>query len=68
VYGIADPDLGQIVHAVIESSDALTVEKLAKFLAKHLARAKHPRSITLSCEPARDDAGKFRKPRSKESA
>lgn len=68
VYGRPDPDLGQIVHAVIETSLALTITELGNFLAPHLSRPKHPRSISLSHEPARDDAGKFRKPRSKEAA
>lgn len=63
VHGIDDGDLGQTVHAVIESEDsALTAEKLSEFLTDYLARAKHPRSISLQTQAVRDDAGKFRKP------
>lgn len=68
VYGVPDPDLGMIVHAVIETPAELTIAQVGKFLGQHLARAKHPRSITLVAEPVRDDAGKFRKPRFKEPA
>ena len=68
VYGLPDPDLGMIVHALIESAAILTVEQLGSFLGPYLARAKHPRSITLTAESVRDDAGKFRKPRFKEKA
>ena len=68
VYGVPDPDLGMSVHAVIEAPAGFTLEHLGSFLGEHLARAKHPRSITLSSEPVRDDAGKFRKPRFKEPA
>jgi bile acid-coenzyme A ligase len=65
VYGVHNSDLGQTVHAVIESSDAkLTVETLSDFLAPWLSRQKHPRSIQLQSNPVRDDAGKFRKNRS----
>lgn len=63
VFGQADTDLGAIVHAVIETSDNLDPATLSAFLAAHLAKAKHPRSIELTRSPVRDDAGKFRKPR-----
>jgi len=63
VFGKPDADLGAIVHAVIESDAAITVAGLAGFLTDHLARAKHPRSIEVTSQPVRDDAGKFRKPR-----
>lgn len=65
VYGIDHPDLGQNVHAVIETVDeSMTAEMLSAFLAPWLSRQKHPRSITLQSNPVRDDAGKFRKIRS----
>lgn len=68
VYGVPDRDLGMIVHAVIETPAELTVAQVGSFLDRHLARAKHPRSIDLVARPVRDDAGKFRKPRFKEPA
>jgi bile acid-coenzyme A ligase len=64
VYGVPHVDLGQAVHAVIETLDALTPELLSAFLSDHLARERHPRTVSLQTEPVRDDAGKFRKSRS----
>jgi bile acid-coenzyme A ligase len=62
VVGVADDDLGQRVHAVIESGDpALNLEALREFLRQYLALNKHPRSAIFQTEPVRDDAGKFRK-------
>jgi bile acid-coenzyme A ligase len=64
VIGVANADLGEAVHAVIEAQDhSLTAKSLSAFLAPWLVRAKHPRSITLQSTPVRDDAGKFRKTR-----
>jgi bile acid-coenzyme A ligase len=64
VMGRPDPELGQIVHAQIESrTGALTIEDLATFLTPWLAKQKHPRSLAFQTEPVRDDAGKVRKTR-----
>lgn len=63
VFGKPHPDLGAVVHAVIETDAALTLESLCAFLADHLARPKNPRSIDVTRQTVRDDAGKFRKPR-----
>lgn len=64
VIGLPDDDLGEIVHAVIESDDPdLDVAALAAFLRDRLAREKIPRSVTVTREPVRDDAGKVRKSR-----
>jgi bile acid-coenzyme A ligase len=64
VVGVAHPDLGQSVHALIEA-DAGTVSlaELGEFLGPWLAREKHPRSIEIQSRPVRDDAGKVRKDR-----
>lgn len=67
VFGLPDADLGQRVHAVIESAEALSAEDLGAYLADKIARAKHPRTIELTTSPVRDDAGKFRKPRATET-
>jgi bile acid-coenzyme A ligase len=61
VHGKSNPDLGQVVHAVIEADGALTLEGVQRFLSDHLVLAKWPRSMELSAGPVRDDAGKFRK-------
>ncbi len=63
VFGKSDPDLGARVHAVIETDSALSASDLSSFLADHLAKSKHPRSIDVTTQRVRDDAGKFRKPR-----
>lgn len=68
VYGEDDPDLGQRVHAVLETDMPLTLDALRTFLAAYLARDKWPRALTLQATPVRDDAGKFRKIRSKAPA
>lgn len=61
VFGEADQDLGQRVHAVIEADPPLDLASLAEFLGAHLARPKWPRALTCQNTPVRDDAGKFRK-------
>ncbi len=66
VYGVPHAELGMAVHATIESVALRDIDALSAFLATRLARTKHPRSITLTQTPVRDDAGKFRKPRIKE--
>lgn len=63
VNGRDGGDLGQIVHAVIESDDPLTLDDVRAFLADHLVGAKWPRSIEMRATSVRDDAGKFRKQR-----
>ncbi len=62
VLGAPDDDLGQRVHAVIETDDpSLDLTALRAFLSDVLAVSKHPRSIVVSDKPVRDDAGKVRK-------
>jgi len=62
VLGLPDDDLGQRVHAIVESDDsALTLDSLRVFLADHLSRDKQPRSWEKRAAAVRDDAGKFRK-------
>ena len=62
VVGDSDLDLGQRVHAIVESEVALTLMDLTTFLTDYLVREKWPRVLTVQAEPVRDDAGKFRKP------
>lgn len=63
VFGKNNDDMGAIVHAVLETDEALELEDLRHFLGDQLERAKHPRSLELQDTPVRDDAGKFRKPK-----
>lgn len=65
VIGVADTDLGQRVHAIVEAEPALDLPELQRFLGDHLAKAKWPRSLAVQQQPVRDDAGKFRKPQPK---
>jgi bile acid-coenzyme A ligase len=62
VVGIDHEDLGQAVHAVVQSDDPdLNCVNLREFLRGRLAAPKHPRSVEVRSEPIRDDAGKVRR-------
>mgnify|MGYP000267546487 CR=1 FL=1 len=62
VLGAPDEDLGQRVHAVIETDDpTLDLSALRAFLSDLLVANKHPRSLVVTDKPVRDDAGKVRK-------
>jgi bile acid-coenzyme A ligase len=61
VVGLPDDDLGQRVHAVIQSRAALDSERVRGFLRERLSPAKIPRSIEVQSLPVRDDAGKVRR-------
>jgi bile acid-coenzyme A ligase len=62
VVGAPDDDLGQRVHAIVESDEsALGLDDLRAFLSGRLSRDKHPRSLAVQQAPVRDDAGKVRK-------
>ncbi len=61
VIGLPDDDLGQRIHAIVESQTALTDEELRAHLEQHLVRYKIPRSFEHVKQPLRDDAGKVRR-------
>ena len=61
VFGEPDDDLGQRVHALVETRDPITLDEMRDFLRAYLAREKLPRMLSCRTEPVRDDAGKFRK-------
>lgn len=62
VIGLPDDDLGQRVHAIVETADGrLDHAALAAFLADRIARYKQPRSFEATAERLRDDAGKVRR-------
>ena len=60
VIGLADEDLGQRLHAIVQAEPGIEVS-LRAHLAKLLVRYKIPRSIEFVAEPLRDDAGKLRR-------
>jgi bile acid-coenzyme A ligase len=62
VLGEPDDDMGERVHAIVETGTPFTLDALRAFLADHLSSDKLPRALTLQSTPVRDDAGKFRKP------
>jgi bile acid-coenzyme A ligase len=61
VVGLPDDDLGQSVHAVVETRVALSLDELRLFLRPRLSPTKIPRSLETQAEPVRDDAGKVRR-------
>lgn len=62
VIGLPDADLGQRIHAIVETADGVVDEAgLAAFLAERIARYKQPRSFEATTERLRDDAGKVRR-------
>jgi len=62
VIGLPDDDLGNRVHAIVETDPgAVSEAELLGFCAERLARYKLPRSVEFVDEALRDDAGKVRR-------
>lgn len=61
VIGIPDDDLGNRVHAIVQTVDEVDPDALRTFLAERLVRYKIPRTFEFTAEPVRDDAGKVRR-------
>jgi bile acid-coenzyme A ligase len=61
VIGLPDDDLGSRVHAIVQTTDAVTDDELRAHLADLLVRYKIPRTFERVDEPLRDDAGKVRR-------
>lgn len=61
-YGTPDPDLGQRVEAVADTAgSAIQPAAILQWLTTRLEPIKHPRSLTCTNRPVRDDAGKARR-------
>ncbi|MFA4949450.1 AMP-binding protein [Brevundimonas sp.] len=62
VIGLTDVDMGQRVHAIVETADGtLDEEGLHAFLSVRIAPYKRPRTFEVTTERLRDDAGKVRR-------
>lgn len=61
VIGLPDDDLGNKVHAIVQTSAPVTPEELKGHLSDKLVTYKQPRSYEFVDEPLRDDAGKVRR-------
>ena len=61
VIGLPDDDLGNVVHAIVDAPEGLDQDQLLAHLSERLVRYKIPRTIELTKEPLRDDAGKVRR-------
>jgi bile acid-coenzyme A ligase len=61
VIGVPDEDLGNTVHAIVQTNGAFDEDDVRAFLAERLVRYKIPRTFELVSEPLRDDAGKVRR-------
>jgi bile acid-coenzyme A ligase len=63
VIGLPDDDLGNVVHAIVQSDDGTPIDadELRTHLAERLVRYKIPRTFEFTAEPLRDDAGKLRR-------
>ncbi|WP_181779612.1 AMP-binding protein [Pseudonocardia pini] len=61
VVGLPDEDYGNVVHAIVHLTGRSSPDELREFLRGRLAPYKVPRSIELTGEQLRDDAGKIRR-------
>jgi bile acid-coenzyme A ligase len=61
VIGLPDEDYGSVVHAVVQVGGPVPEEELREFARGRLAPYKVPRTVELTTDPLRDDAGKIRR-------
>ncbi len=61
VIGLPGGDLGQRIHAIVQTREPVSEDELRAHLADYLVRYKIPRSFEFVDEPLRDDAGKLRR-------
>jgi len=65
VVGLPDPDLGQRPHAVVQLDEPwlnkLDADDIGEALAERLSKMKRPRSIEITTQALRNDAGKVRR-------
>ncbi|HEY9236800.1 MULTISPECIES: AMP-binding protein [Phenylobacterium] len=61
VIGIPDDDLGNLIHAIVQTRGGRDEASLRAHLAAKLVTYKQPRTYEFVDEPLRDDAGKVRR-------
>lgn len=61
VIGFPDDDLGNLIHAIVQTKGSRDEASLRAHLAEKLVTYKQPRSYEFVDEPLRDDAGKVRR-------
>lgn len=61
VIGLPDDDLGNRVHAIVQTAEPVEEDTLDRFVRERLAPYKVPRTFERSGTPLRDDAGKVRR-------
>ena len=61
VIGFPDDDLGNRIHAIVQTKGSRDEASLRAHLAARLVTYKQPRSYEFVAEPLRDDAGKVRR-------
>jgi bile acid-coenzyme A ligase len=59
--GLPDDDLGNRIHAIVQTTAPVTEDELRAHLADRLVRYKVPRTFEFVTDPLRDDAGKVRR-------
>lgn len=61
VIGLPDEEYGNRIHAIVHADPATDLDDVHRHLAEQLSPYKRPRTIEISDEPLRDDAGKSRR-------
>jgi bile acid-coenzyme A ligase len=61
VIGLPDEDLGDRIHAIVQTSAPLGSDELLAHVGARLSQNKVPASIEFVDEPLRDDTGKVRR-------
>ena len=59
--GLPDDDYGNIIHAILQTVEPVSIGELDEFLRSRLAKYKLPRSYEFVAEALRGDDGKVRR-------
>ena len=61
IIGLPNDDYGNVVHAIVQTSEEIAAAELDQFLRSRLATYKLPRTYEFVTEPLRGDDGKVRR-------